>query len=112
MNLRAGRAAALDAEADDRARALRQQPLRQRVIGMALERRVQHPRDRRVLLQETSTAAVLAMCRAMRNAQRLDALQQMEGIGGDMQAPKSRRPSARARMMKAAGPNSSAKTMP
>ena len=30
----------------------------------------------------------------------------------DMQAPKSRRPSARARITKACGPNSSAKSMP
>ena len=55
--------------------------LRQRVIGMACERRVQHPFDRLVLLQEGEHRAPCSPCAAPCAEQRLDALQQVEGVG-------------------------------
>ena len=73
---------------------------------------MQHPIDRRMLAQEREHGRGVLHVTLHPHRQRLDTLQQWNALVGDRQAPKSRKPSARARMMKADGPNCSAKTMP
>ena len=73
---------------------------------------MEHPIHRFALGREIEHRRGVLHVALHAHGQGLDALQQVEGVGGGKQAPKSRKPSARARMMKAAGPNSSAKTMP
>ena len=104
-------APAADAEADDRAGAAGQQAVRPGVIRMVGQAGIDDPGHRLVAGRKSRTADwVLATCRCHAQRQGLDALQDVESIGRDRQAPKSRRPSTRARMMKAGGPNCSAKT--
>ncbi len=77
----AGGAAALDAEADDRASAARQQAPGQRVVGMARQLRMEHPGDGVGFGQEVEHAARVG--HVLRHAQRqgLDPLEKLEGVG-------------------------------
>ena len=108
-----GGAAALDAAADDGAGPARQQSLGELEIRMAMASEGWRTHSTALcLLRNSSTAAVFSMWRCMRSARVSTPCSRWKALVGDRQAPKSRKPSVRARMMKADGPNSSANTMP
>ena len=79
--LPAGGTTALDAEADDRARAARQQRLREFVVGVVRQRGMQHPFDRLVRGQGLQHHVGIGDVAVHANAERLDALQQLKRIG-------------------------------
>ena len=107
MNLRPAGASALDAEADDRARAARQQTLRQLVIGVARQRGMGDPADRRVGAERREHGRGVLDMALHAQRQRLDA---RSAVAPRCAARGRRRnrasPRSRARMMKAGGPNS------
>ena len=81
MNFLPAGPAALDAETDDRSGAARQQLLCQFVVRMAFQRRMQHPLDRLVGGQELEHGERIRHVAVHAHAERLDALQQLEGVG-------------------------------
>ena len=81
MNFLPAGAAALDAEGDDRAGAARQQPLRELMVRMILQRGMQHPVDRLVGGQGLEHRERVAHVALHADAERLDALQQLERVG-------------------------------
>ena len=79
--LAARRAPALEPEAEDRAAALGQQPLGERVVGMALEVGVADPFDRRVAVEMGDDLCRVLDVARHPHGQRLDALDDVERVG-------------------------------
>src|SRR5439155_8316172 len=77
----AGSPAALDSEADDRARAARQQSFCQLIVGVSLERGVQYPVDGFVGAEVFEQSVSVCHMAIHANAERLDALQQLKSVG-------------------------------
>src|SRR5258706_5711849 len=79
--LLAGGPTALDSEADDRSSAARQQQRGQRVIRMALQRRMQNPISRLVRGQEFQSRMGICDMAVHANAQGLYTLHELKRIG-------------------------------
>src|SRR4051794_13518648 len=78
--LLARRPAALDTETDDRPRAARQQLFCQSIIGMALQRGMQHPFDRLVGGEEAEHRISICDVPIHPDTKRLDALQELKSV--------------------------------
>src|SRR5688572_17717401 len=78
--LPAGIAAAFDAESEDRAGAFWQILLGERAIGARRQGRIVDPADRRMVTEEIRDFARVGNVALHSNMERLEALQQQEGI--------------------------------